>query len=853
MAERGQSDVCGLLPPRLLDALDQAVIEIAADGVIAGWNAAAEVMFGRSRGEVIGLPFGDLGLLAGEQQGWVPPPAQLTAGATTQRECQGVRSDGSTFRAIVVDVPGGAENGSYATAFRVITDLASQSSAADRSCQQRDARWQALVSLSADLATIADPVEQVVTYVSPAASRLFGWQPGEIIGQLGRKFVHPEDGDRIAEALALVKADPSAHPTIEFRLLCADGSYRWVEETLSNLIDEPSVGGLVANIRDVHDRRLAEDALRASEARYRLLAETAQEGIWAVDTAGYTMYANQKLAELLGYPLESLYEIRDFDLADDLARAEFTRRALSRQARGAECYEMPYVRPDGIRVVLRISASPLYEDGRYLGSFAMFADVTEAREAERELRRRATHDSLTGLANRPSLLEKLQEALDETTELRGRSLAVLVADIDQFKLVNDTLGHPAGDELLIEVSRRWETVLRPTDVLARFGGDEFVVLCPDAHEEQAKRIAARLQRSLQRPIQLSGRTVAINASIGIASISGGHLAGAASGEGLPDAGTLLGYADTAMYVAKADGPGHSRVFSSALISRSRSRLRLISDLRGALESEQLQVHYQPVVDLGTGRLLGVEALCRWTHPERGVVATNDFILAAEESGLIEVLDGWVLRRACLDGAAMRADGVLPPDAYVAVNVFAGHLEQPDFERDLCIALAESGMPAPALVLVLTETAVMRDPEASLRVLDRLQRLGIRVAIDDFGTGYSSLRRLSQLPMATLKIDRGFVHQIATRPDNRAIVTAVIDLGRAFDITSTAEGIETFADLRMLRELGCHAGQGFLWSPALPVPELAALLADLRHGRFPLAPDLDPAGHVPLQRISPPEL
>ena len=202
---------------------------------------------------------------------------------------------------------------------------------------------------------------------------------------------------------------------------------------------------------------------------------------------------------------------------------------------------------------------------------------------------------------------------------------------------------------------------------------------------------------------------------------------------------------------------------------------------------------------------------------------------------------------------MRGDGVLPPYAYVAVNVFAGHLAQPGFESDLRIALAESGMPAHALVLEVTESAVMRDPDASLRVLERLHRLGIRVAIDDFGTGYSSLRRLSQLPMATLKIDRGFVHQIADRADQRAIVTAVIDLGRALGITSTAEGIETFADLRLLKDLGCHAGQGFLWSPALPVAELAELLAGLCHGRFALAPDPALRHPVPLQRISPPEL
>jgi diguanylate cyclase (GGDEF)-like protein/PAS domain S-box-containing protein len=851
MGQRAQSDVFGSLPSLLLDLLDQAVVEITTDGRIAGWSRAAEIMFGRSRADVIGKSWEGLGLLCPEKTGWDVAHHEQARGAAQPRRCKGLRSDGTTFPVMVVDAVVPAETGEAARSIRLITDLTGR----DRGeCDLRDARWQALVSRSADVACIADELDQRVTYVSPAVTRLFGWQPEEIVGQLERTFVHPQDAQRVADALALVKSDPSAHPTVEFRLLCADDSYRWVEETLSNMFDVPGVRGLVTNIRDVHERRTAQEALRASEARYRLIAETAQEGIHAVDTSGRTMYANQKLGELLGYPLDEIYAMHNFEVADLEARAELTRRVRARHALGAECYELPYVKPDGSPVVLRISATPLFEDGRHLGSLAMVADVTDAREAERELRRRATHDPLTGLANRSSLVEQLQEALDASAEHRGRrSVAVLVADIDQFKLINDTLGHLAGDELLIAVSRRWEAALRGTDILARFGSDEFVVLCPGANDEQAQRIAARLQRALRRPLEVAGRTVAVNVSIGIAVVNRGRVQGAAAGEAPPDAGTLLGYADTAMYAAKAEGPGNSRVFSSVLISRSRGRLHLINDLRTALESDQLELHYQPVVDLVTGRLLGVEALCRWTHPERGVVPTSEFIVAAEESGLIDVLDRWVLRRACRDGAAMRGDGTLPPRAYVAVNVFAGHLEKPGFETDIAIALAESGMPAGALVLEVTESAVMRDPDASLSMLERLQRLGIRVAIDDFGTGYSSLGRLSQLPMATLKIDRGFVHGITDRPDHRAIVTAVIDLGRALHITSTAEGIETFADLRLLKDLGCHAGQGFLWSPALPIPELAELLAGLRHGRFPLAPDPEMANSLPLQRIPPPSL
>ncbi|HEX4432528.1 MAG TPA: EAL domain-containing protein [Frankiaceae bacterium] len=850
MGRRVESQPFFGLSSLLLDALAQAVVGIDADGKVASWNAAAEAMFGRRGTDVLGTPLAELGLRpagADERPGIIH---ELASGAPVRRECEGVRADGTTFPALMIDQASTDETFGFTGFFRIVTDLTEPVEQA-READLREARWRALVLRSADVATIAEPVEHRLTYASPAVRRLFGWTPEDILSRLGRSFVHPEDADRVAEALALVKGDPSRHPTIEFRLLCADGSYRWVEETLSNLIDEPAVNGLVANLRDIHDRRIAEDALRASEARYRLIAETAQEGIWAVDTAGRTIYANQKLAQLLGYSMEDVYAMHEFDVADGESRAEFIRRTRWREARGAECYEMPHTRPDGGAVVLRISASPLYEDGHYIGSLAMVADVTAAREAERELRVRATHDSLTGLANRPFLLEKLQLALDNSSESRGRSLAVLVADIDQFKLVNDTLGHAAGDALLIEVSRRWEAVLRPTDILGRLGGDEFVVLCVDAKEEQARRIAARLQRALSRPIAVAGRTVAINASVGIAFVTAGRLNGAAPDDAPPDAGTLLAYADTAMYAAKADGPGNAKVFSASLISHSRRRLRLINDLRSALESDQLQLYYQPVVDLGTGRLLGVEALCRWTHPERGVVSPAEFIPAAEESGLIETLDSWVLHRACRDAAAMRGEGVLPPQAYVAVNVFAGQIGKAGFESDLCIALAESGLPAHALVLEVTESAVMRDPDQALATLERLGRLGVRVAIDDFGTGYSSLGRLSQFPVATLKIDHGFVRHITDRGDHRAIVTAVIDLGHALGVTSTAEGIETYADLRLLQELGCHAGQGFLWSPALPVPELAALLASLPHGRFALALPVDAGAPVPLQRTSPP--
>jgi diguanylate cyclase (GGDEF)-like protein len=405
-------------------------------------------------------------------------------------------------------------------------------------------------------------------------------------------------------------------------------------------------------------------------------------------------------------------------------------------------------------------------------------------------------------------------------------VAVLVTDLDQFKLVNDSFGHPAGDELLIEVARRWQALLRPSDTLARLGGDEFVIVCDGADETVAHAVAERVLASLEAPIVLAGRSVAITASVGIA---------LASSDSRMDAATLLRHGDAAMYEAKSQGRGRTAVFTPRLADQARNRLELFHDLQAALAEGVLELAYQPVMDLATGTIQGVEALCRWTHPVRGPIAPDEFIPVAEETGLIEKLDRWVMSRACSDAAALRAGGTLPADAYMAVNVSAGHLAQPGFEASVRAAVREAGLPATALVLEVTESAVMRDPDAARVTLESLRALGVRVSIDDFGTGYSSLAYLRRLPVSSLKIDRSFVRHLSDNADDRAIVTAVIDLARALNITTTAEGIETDSDLALLRRLGCTAGQGYLWSPAVPLARLEHLLEALVMEHFtPLA-------------------
>jgi diguanylate cyclase (GGDEF)-like protein/PAS domain S-box-containing protein len=954
----------------MLDAIAQAVVALDLTGSITYWNAAAETCYGWSAREAIGRNAAELiapDLTDAEAEAVFE---HLVAGESWQRESSVRRRDGTRFPALLVDSGFYTETGELVGIIGVTTDLTELKAAeqarldterrlqavldsenaarlkAAEEAAKLDARWKALVSQSADVALIADAATFNITYVSPSVTRLFGWNPDELLGQPAASVVHPDDLVMIADAYQAVMKDPKSHPTVELRLACADGTYRWVEETISHLVDEPGVGGIIGNMRDITDRRAAEQALRrrdrvtralaakasdvamvvapsgrvrysnpnasrvlmtpegetlttdgythvhpddrdavettmaglvvpgssacaryrrrgidgswrwvehivtnciddpdirglivnlreiteqveaekalrSSEARYRLIAETAQEGILTSDLEGRTLYANQTMADLLGLSLPELYAKAPLQLAPAELRPEISRRLGDRRTRGADCFEMPLNRRDGSLQVLRVSTSPLIDDGIHIGSLAMISDVTAARAAERDLQYRAFHDPLTSLANRALLLERTQQALDLRSPASAIFPAVLLADVDQFKLVNDSLGHAAGDELLIEVARRWERVLRPDDLLARIGGDEFVVLCADGADSRL--IAEQLCAALDEPIELSGRPVAVSASIGIA--VGTHTCA--------NADELLGYADAAMYEAKGQGRGRVAMFTPCLVARAQTRLRLFNDLKSAIERNELRLHYQPVVELATGKLLGVEALCRWTHPERGVVPPDEFIPVAEESGLIEALDRWVLHQACSDAAAMRADGLLGADAYVAVNGSACHLAQPGFETAVRTALLDAKLPASALVLEVTESAVMRDPDLAQVVLERLRELGVRVAIDDFGTGYSSLAYLRRFPVATLKIDRSFVNGLTGQGDDRAIVTAIVDLSRALGVATIAEGIETSAELELLQRLNCHAGQGFLWSPAVSPEKLGELLRGLPAGRFPV--------------------
>jgi diguanylate cyclase (GGDEF)-like protein len=476
-------------------------------------------------------------------------------------------------------------------------------------------------------------------------------------------------------------------------------------------------------------------------------------------------------------------------------------------------------------------AVPVHEHGTVAGSLTVASDDPERRFEQREhdlllayarqaglalaaartvdTMRHAFNDSLTGLANRALFLDRLEQALLRA-QRAGRSVTVLYLDVDRFKLVNDSLGHVVGDALLVGVADRIRRAVRGAETVARLGGDEFAVLLEevDSHED-AVLVSDRIGELLKAPLQIDDREVHVSASIGIA-----------SGAGPADA--LLRDADVAMYRAKADGRGRSRVFEPAMHADAVARLELEADLQRAIDRREFVAHYQPIVELVDGRVLGVEALARWEHPERGLVPPCDFIPVAEETGLIVPIGEIILRTACRQAALWQAE--LGDRSFaVSVNVAARQLVEPAFVETVRAAIDDAGLAPRTLLLELTETVLMQDTDASVAQLRALKELDVRIAIDDFGTGYSSLRYLQRFPIEILKIAKPFVDGVAHDGDEAILARAVVELGRSLGLATIAEGIEESDQGAALQALGCALGQGFLYSRPLPAAQLTGLL------------------------------
>ena len=712
--------------------------------------------------------------------------------------------------------------------------------------------------------------DATIVFASAATARITGHDPSSVVGQSIADFVHPDDIGHLVTVMTRWQDRQGSGVVDPARIRCADGQY--LNMTIDGVTgaDLGPLGTVVATLRPVDATSEVEQELRqrlVAESRLVRIASTfvhtpaerlddsvdealAELGsMGAVDRVEIVLFDAEHTSmsnthEWVAPGVEALRVPGSVELGDapmlQRIRAHREVNIPSVADLGDEwSQERQWFEERGVRSMLAV---PLADEGRVIGMLGFEAVRSEwtytanhlltlrtaagilgqafaKRDAEERLAYQARHDPLTGLPNRWAFLEALQRSVHRLRASLGRAnpipagLAVLLFDLDRFKVVNDSLGHRLGDELLVEVARRLESACPPGSLLARMGGDELVILVEHlADEAEALGLARELRKTLRRPLEVEGHEVATTASVGVA----------VALEASQSADDLLRHADSAMYAAKELGRDRIELFDETLRAKVRRQLQNEIELRQALDHGELVVYYQPEVEVPSGRVLAVEALVRWHHPHRGLLAAAEFIGLAEETGIIVEIGLWVLREACAQHVRW---GQEHPDhqLLLRVNLSALQLGEPDLLPKVMGIIRETGIEPSCLCLEITETVVMADAEASLEVLQKLRGLGVELAIDDFGTGYSSLSYLKRLPVDVLKIDRSFVDGLGTDPDDTAIVQAIMVLASSLGLSVTAEGVETDVQLDELMRLGCRRVQGFLFGRPAPAAELSARL------------------------------
>ena len=661
------------------------------------------------------------------------------------------------------------------------------------------------------------------TYISPRVEEVLGYPPHRFLEDPGfwARVIHPEDLMAVREEDE--RTDRTGEPfSMEYRVIAKDGRTVWIRDEATLVRDTGEPLYWLGLQTDVTERKEAEERLSEAEERYRTLVER-MPAVTYVEEVGEThstLYMSPQVEDLLGYP--RVEWLGGVDHWKRCIHPEDRARVLAENARSDETgepfkteYRMSH--RDGGTVWVHDEAV-LVEGAGGRSRFwqGMITDVTERKALEERLKHQALHDPLTGLPNRRLFVDRLGQALERTKRRKGLRAAVLFMDLDGFKNVNDSLGHEVGDLLLTVVAQRLRRCLRSEDALARFGGDEFVVLIGDVDDPaEAVQVAERIIEELRWPFRLDGRELYVAASIGIS-------LGDARTHDDPEA--LLREADTAMYRAK-DGGGGFRVFDPAMHERALGRLELENGLRRAIERGEFVVHYQPIVRLDDGGVFAVEALVRWEHPERGLLDPGEFVPVAEESGLVVPMGEQVLREACRRAKAWQEERTDVPPLVVSVNLSARQLARPDLAETVEGTLRETGLEARCLTLDVTETVYVRALEANTEALSRLREMGVGISIDDFGTGYSSLSYLKRLPADAIKLDKSFVKGLGEDLEDTAIVRMVVELAHTLGMEVVAEGVETAEEAALLAEMGCDFAQGFYFAKPLPPEAVSEFLAD----------------------------
>jgi diguanylate cyclase (GGDEF)-like protein/PAS domain S-box-containing protein len=700
--------------------------------------------------------------------------------------------------------------------------------------REAEQRYRTLVEQLPAVTYIADADDVgKITYVSPQVEQMLGysnefWLSDEYFWH---GLLHPDDYDYVIEQDRVTARNGVEHFSHEYRLRASDGTYRWIRDTatlIRDIDDNPSYWQGLSY--DITEEKRAERAIQENEQRFRSLFEYHPDAVFSIDRSGRVLSSNPAFETMTGYTASRNNALQFVDLVVPEDQERVRKRFNDTHLGNPKSFRAGLMNARESRLELNLTTIPIIVDEDIVGVHVVAQDVTIHQELENQLAHQAYHDALTGLPNRNLFQNRLTERLDEARR-RHNQFAVLFFDLDDFKVINDSLGHSAGDQLLIEVAARVQTCIRANDLLARLGGDEFTLLLEHIESEaEAVAIADRIAEVLDDPFDIDEHEVFATTSIGIA----------IGNSNSPSAEDILRNADLAMYEAKNSGKDRYAIFEPSMNSRAWLRLTLETEIRRGIPRDEFVVYYQPIVDLTTGDLDGVEALVRWNHPERGFLTPKEFISVAEQSGLILPLGRWIIREAA---AQLRDWQSLMPDGKqlrLSLNLSPKQYQHPRLIEELTRTLRNVELDPRLITLEITESIAMGDSPDTIHTLQQLKDVGVRLALDDFGTGFSALSYLRRFPIDIIKIDQTFVSGLGIDPEDTSIVRAVMAASLAMNLEVTAEGIESVDQLSMLQELGCQFGQGYLFAHALSPDEMHKLIFNGRPAWRALLPIRKPS-------------
>ncbi len=807
----------GDLFPWILDA----ILVADADGRYVDANPAAEVLTGYHREELLHL--GAVDIVAHEPAWTDEEYARYRQEGWWRGEVELRRKDGTLVAvealATIVDLPSSTV---YVSVLRDISErkrieeerAARVMDEAQAAVHASQARYRAIVEqVPAVIYTQLPDESATFTYISPYVETLLGFPPTAFLADRARwvESIHPDDRARVRAIVERTQETGEPY-SAEYRMIGREGDTVWVHDTALLVRDDAGRSICWQGVaRDTTAQKQVELALLTATEAWQRSFDALPDHLCILDRSGVILQANKTMRERFE-PIHGSLIGLDYRMCYSGTATPDPEPPCAAVLSGGPPVAIETTLPTMEGQYL-VASYPLDIDNERQGAISVVRDITDLTTLQSNLAHQALHDPLTGLPNRRLFAERLKQALARARRCDDH-LAVLFLDLDRFKVINDGLGHPQGDAVLIAVAERLRGYLRQDMTLARFGGDEFVVLLEGLRgPEDASTVADRVIAALDEPFAVEGREAFVGASIGIAL-------------GDPkeaDVDALMRHADLALYQAKAAGGGTWMIFAPAMAEEMAGRMQLEYELRRALMRDELILHYQPLVTLSNGRIDGFEALVRWDHPERGLLSPDDFIPLAEETGLIVPIGRWVLNEACRQAAVWQRARSDDPPIMVSVNVSARQFWSADLLADVTAALRQAEIKPRQLRLEITEGAALRDEEGALVTLRELQALGVQLVLDDFGTGYSSLGILRRLPLDAVKIDSAFVQELGRDPEAISVASAILTLAHALGMETTAEGVERRDQWQILRDLGCDRGQGFLLGRSVPTDQVLALL------------------------------